>query len=179
MASFDYARWHQSMRELLAQMMDVFEARMGYPHGRNLVVEAGGDLVGEEASLVLPEPLLEFYRHIKEVSLPDVHVGYFVHPLEKVVAGLDGRVPVRIEGRDSREVVTFGSDGGGVLFALGRDQGAPVYLIPTGLVQNGAYIDNESRVQIVAPTLPTFLDKVREMLHFFVIGDYSPNRYIS
>ncbi|MFI6098032.1 hypothetical protein ACIA8G_20940 [Lentzea sp. NPDC051213] len=52
-----------------------------------------------------------------------------------------GTHPVRLDGRESIDVVTFGSDGGGTLFALGLPDGAPGYLLPpSGVDRSGDYV---------------------------------------
>ncbi|USX48966.1 hypothetical protein [Lentzea sp. HUAS12] len=55
---------------------------------------------------------------------------------EQWLSSMDGRWPVRLDGPERIDVVSFGSDGGGTQFALGLPDGAPVYALPpflTGL----------------------------------------------
>lgn len=113
----------------------------------------------------LPAPLVQFYRHVAEVSLPDVSIGYFVAMAQVAVDGRDGRLPVRIEGVESIDVVSFGSDGGGSHFALGLPDGAPVYGLPPSAVdRTGVYDNHDSRVRVVAATLPDFLTGLHDLL---------------
>jgi hypothetical protein len=178
MADFDYETWANTVRESLASLVDVFETRYGYPPDRNVVEVASGGISTDQAS-VLPESLGKLYTHFAELSLPDVHVGYFVHPLAKTLAGLDGSLPTEVRGIETFSIVTFGSDGGGSLFAVKSPEGAPVYLLPPGEVRDGVYIDNESRARVVASTVPEFLKRLGGMIESYLIQDYRPSSYLS
>ena len=82
-----------------------------------------------------------------------------------MVNGRDGRLPVRIEGPESLDVVSFGSDGGGTHFALGLPEGMPVYaLLPSAVDRAGVYGNHDSRVRVIAASLPEFLTGLRDLL---------------
>ncbi|WP_156077551.1 SMI1/KNR4 family protein [Saccharothrix sp. NRRL B-16314] len=163
MTAFDYELWLTSVNDLAARFVSGFAEKFGYPPDENKARPAFGPL--PDGVMQLPAPLVEFYRHVAEVSLPDVHIGYFVSMAQATVNGRDGRLPVRIEGAASIDVVTFGSDGGGTYFALGLPDGAPVYRMPPSAVdREGVYDNRDSRVQVVAATLPEFLTKLHNLL---------------
>jgi hypothetical protein len=160
---FDYERWLTSMDDLSARFVSGFIEKFGYPPGENGVSRAAGPL--PDGVDELPAPLAEFYRHVSEVSLPDLQHGYFVSAARAVVNGRDGRLPVRIEGSDGTDVVSFGSNGGGTHFALGLLAGAPVYALPPSAVdRRGVYDNHDSQARVVAATLPEFLTKLHDLL---------------
>jgi hypothetical protein len=160
---FGYERWLTSMEDLSARFVAGFIEKFGYPPGENGVGRAAGPL--PDGVDELPAPLAEFYRHVSEVSLPDLQHGYFVSAAGAVVNGRDGRLPVRIEGSDGTDVVSFGSDGGGTHFALGLPAGAPVYALPPSAVdRRGVYDNHDSRARVVAATLPEFLTELHDLL---------------
>jgi hypothetical protein len=172
---FDHERWIASMNELAAELTAGFQARFGYPPDENKVTPATGPL--PEGVEQLLAPLAEFYRHVEQVSLPDLQNAYFVSMAQATVNGRDGRLPVRIEGPITADVVSFGSDGGGTLFALGLPDGAPVYMLPpSGFDDAGVYDDHDSRVRVVAANLPEFLEKLQVMLDDFLHDRYDGSR---
>ncbi|WP_434449903.1 hypothetical protein [Lentzea sp. E54] len=163
MNGFDYEQWLTSMDDLAARFVARFVARFGYPPGENGVRRAAGPL--PDGVEDLPAPLVEFYRHASEVSLPDLQQGYFVSPARAVVNGRDGRLPVVIDGPDRIDIVSFGSDGGGTHFALGLPDGAPVYsLLPSGIDSTGVYDNHDSLARMIAATLPEFLADLQDLL---------------
>ncbi|MFC3895452.1 hypothetical protein ACFOWZ_28565 [Lentzea rhizosphaerae] len=163
MNGFDHERWLTSMNELSAALTSGFREKFGYPPGKNEVTPAAGPL--PEGAEDLPTPLVEFFRHVEEVSLPDLHTGVFITGARHTVSGRDGRQPVRIDGPEAVDVVTFAADGGGTLFALGLPDGAPVYrLPPSALDRAGVYDNHDSRAQVVAATLPEFLTGLHDFL---------------
>ncbi|SER98695.1 hypothetical protein [Lentzea albida] len=163
MNGFDYEQWLTSVDGLAARFVAGFTARFGYPPGENGVRRAAGPVPDGVADL--PAPLAEFYRHVAEVSFPDLRQGLFVAPAKAVVDGRDGRWPVRIEGSERIDVVSFGSDGGGTHFALGLPGGAPVYALPPSAVdREGVYDDHDSRARVIAATLPEFLTELHDLL---------------
>jgi hypothetical protein len=91
----------------------------------------------------VPGELIEFYRHIAEVSLPDLDNGYFIHSAFRVGRGLPGRA-----GGDVIEVahefvhvpvMQIGSDGGGGLYVLERRSSGRVLYLPVGELRDGVY----------------------------------------
>ena len=72
--------WKTDIRSALAELNVVFERRFGYPPGANFVSGADVGQQGRTGNVVLPSALAEFYAEVGQLSLPDVHIGYFIHP---------------------------------------------------------------------------------------------------
>ncbi|ALG09346.1 SMI1/KNR4 family protein [Kibdelosporangium phytohabitans] len=162
--TFDHVEWLRSTNELAARSTHGFQERFGYPPGDNTAVQAG-EPVSEQVAGMLPRPLVEFYRHVSGVTLGDLHVGYFIQTAQDTVRGLSGTLPVRLDGPAAIDIVTFGSDGGGTLFALGMPDGEPVYRLPaSGVDERGVYDNSDSRARVIAATLPEFLTNLHALL---------------
>lgn len=87
----DLRVWIERSSRLSAEFERGFEARFGYPPGENRVLAAEGVVSGdleELAKLGVPTGLLDFYACVREVSLPDLGNGVFVHSARQVIAGL-------------------------------------------------------------------------------------------
>ena len=147
------------MMSAIARLESGFEARFGYPidAGSNYVAEAG-EMARSESEVLLPQALEAFYANIGEVSLPDVHIGYFVHPAIAIAESEARALPLRIQaGEIQAEIATFGSDGGGGLFAINRDSGI-VYYLPGGNIEANVYKGGLDAPRVVASGLGGFLD---------------------
>ncbi|MER7928605.1 hypothetical protein ABTY96_36570 [Streptomyces sp. NPDC096057] len=104
----------------LTDMMKSFQARHGFPPGRNLVALATVESHQATDALVeltpIPSDLTTMYWAIDEVSLPDVDSGYFIHPASMVAGHYREYGAVQIDGEEP--ALVFASDRGGHLFAL-------------------------------------------------------------
>jgi hypothetical protein len=118
----------------------------------------------------LPEDLVDLYRLADGLSLPDVHVGYFVHPVAAVIRGAASGEPRSLEGMDHAQVLVFGSDGGGGRFALRLDTGAVLHLSSSGAVQTGVFDAVRHPPRVVAKDLAGFLDRLAEDVDAFIEG---------
>ncbi|MFC3385430.1 PqqD family protein [Couchioplanes azureus] len=146
----------------MAGIVRNFEQTHGYPPGENVVrTAAPGDssaLPGGTSVAGLHDDLAAFYSRVEEVSLPDVGNGFFVHPLEDVVAGrVEGFQPTGLRGSVNDAITVFGSDGGGGLFAL-NESGDRVYRLSGGSLVASVYEVDDSGVAVVATDLWAFLD---------------------
>lgn len=118
------ARWLRSWCEqaaiAVAELMESFEARHGFEAGSNAVLLATEQSHRATDALVeltpIPSDLTTLYWAINEVSLPDVDIGYFVHPASLVADHFREYGAVQIDGEEP--ALVFASDGGGHLFAL-------------------------------------------------------------
>ncbi|MGW0215810.1 hypothetical protein ACWDXH_15600 [Micromonospora chokoriensis] len=158
-------RWREDVSACLARLLPGFEARFGYPPGRHTIGgPAGEEEVASMANTCPPGDLLAWYREVREVCLPDVGNGFFVHD-----PGLVARREVTaVRGRCAEEVVVFASDGGGTLFAMEAVSGSPVYRLPAGEVVAGVYRSDNQRFDVVADDLAGFLDRQRDAVEEFV-----------
>ncbi|MFG2480239.1 hypothetical protein [Streptomyces fagopyri] len=112
--------WRAQTGIAIADLMRSFEARHGFPPGRNVVAPATSASHEATQALVeltpIPSDLTTMYWVIHEVSLPDVDSGYFVHPADTVASHFREYGAIEIEGEEP--ALVFARDGGGHLFAL-------------------------------------------------------------
>jgi hypothetical protein len=167
----DYGVWRAAIRDACDDLLRDFEARFGYEPGEHTVAgPTAAEVVAAAETAGLPKPLTEFYRHVGEVSLPDAFIGFFVHPLRLVLANPTNGMPVRAPGLTDADIVVFGSDGGGQLFAV-DSAGSPVYLLPTGAIRDGAYLGGGLPGRVLAATFPDFLDWLLDAVRAAATGD--------
>ncbi|MFF7190279.1 hypothetical protein ACFZAR_34770 [Streptomyces sp. NPDC008222] len=103
----------------------------------------------------VPAALVTFYSSIAELRLPDIDHGHFIHSPDLVVDHLTEYGPVRLT--DDCTGIVFGSDGGGILFAL--DQAGQVHRSTTA-----SWFDD---FELTAPTLAQFLEQLRRATAVF------------
>ncbi|MCZ7428575.1 hypothetical protein O7607_22800 [Micromonospora sp. WMMA1949] len=145
-------------------MLPGFEVRFGYPPDRHTIGgPAGEEELASLAGTRLPGDLLVWYRHVREVGLPDIGNGYFIHEPGLVAP----REVTSIRGRFTADVVVFASDGGGNLSAVGAVTGSPVYRLPAGEIVSGVYRSDDPRFDVVAVNLIGFLDRLRDAVEVF------------
>ncbi|MEV0430554.1 hypothetical protein [Micromonospora sp. NPDC050495] len=157
-------RWREDVAACLDLLLPGFDVRFGYPPGRHTIGgPAGEEELASLAGTRLPGDLLEWYGHVREVSLPDIGNGYFLHE-----PGLVARREVTAaRGRFTADVVVFASDGGGTLFAVDALTGSPVYRLPAGEIVAGVYRSDDPRFDVVAENLTGFLDRLRDTVEVF------------
>ncbi|MEU9110917.1 S1 RNA-binding domain-containing protein [Streptomyces sp. NPDC048483] len=148
--------WSRTMTAELADRMAAFEATYGYPPSVNEVRPASDDQCLAAALLRLAHPdasshLTTFYATVHEVSLPDIGNGYFLHPPEHVRAELTAEGPVRIGPDPAHTAVVFGSDGGGLLFAIDR----------RGRLHRSRTASRDGEFEPLCDTLEEFLTGIR------------------
>ncbi|MDH6120254.1 hypothetical protein ABH930_006216 [Kitasatospora sp. GAS204A] len=112
--------WCEQANVALTELMRSFEARHGFPTDRNavsLATEASSKATDALVDLTpIPSDLTTMYWVIDEVSLPDVDIGYFIHPPSMVAGHFREYGSIQIDGEEP--ALVFASDGGGHLFAL-------------------------------------------------------------
>ncbi|MFJ4103887.1 hypothetical protein [Amycolatopsis japonica] len=157
----DLRSWCKRMSFLSAEFERRFEAKHGYPPGGNRLLLAGDDSddIRLLADLGCATELLDFYAVVRQVSLPDLGNGTFVHSARHVLTGLRGAMPTLLGGVTEDPIIVFGSDGGGALFALSTS-GRGVYRLFGGAFVAGTYDADQAGVTTVAPDLRRFLDTV-------------------
>ena len=169
------SEWIRETSRLSVSFTSSFEARFGYPPGENAVVALPTRDVEAVAQALkaagVRGDLLDLYRQVEVVSLPDVGIGLFVHAAGNVIEGMTAGVhPTRIIGSVSDEVTVFGSDGGGALFALSASQDK-VYKLHGGSLVGSIYQVDDSNAEIVARGLWEFLEYLRGELSQAVSPD--------
>ncbi|MGW7410199.1 hypothetical protein ACWGI9_42115 [Streptomyces sp. NPDC054833] len=112
--------WCEQAGAALIKLMQSFQVRHGFPPGRNVVALATEESHQATDALVeltpIPSDLTTMYWVIDEVSLPDVEIGYFIHPSSTVASHFREYGSIQIDGEEP--ALVFASDGGGHLFAL-------------------------------------------------------------
>ncbi|MFI7705827.1 hypothetical protein [Nonomuraea sp. NPDC049480] len=173
---FDVIRYRTRLDELVARHLPAFEERFGYPPGENVVVAASP---GESAATLEPEfgprvpaDVGAFFDVIAQVSLPDFWNGYFLGP-PSWIAGLHrAREPQTVKtGAGEQEVLVFGSDGGGTMYAVPLPEGRPVYKLPSGELRDGCYrhpLGTADSPPIIADDLEEFLTVLADGLESHV-----------
>ncbi|MFI1223755.1 MULTISPECIES: hypothetical protein [unclassified Streptomyces] len=113
--------WCVRTSAALDALMSSFPRTRGFPPDENAVTLATDESHGATDALVdltpIPSDLTTLYWVVREVSMPDVEHGYFVHPASKVAEHFRAYGPVRII-EDEPTAIVFASDGGGCLFAV-------------------------------------------------------------
>jgi hypothetical protein len=164
-------RFREDMLSLLGSFLDGFAERHGYAPDENTVALATQEEIAavlrQEFGDRLPAAIAEFFGAITKVSLPDVHIGYFIGPPAYIVGLRAAREPhwADFDGK-RREVLVFGSDGGGSLYAVPLPSGQPVYELPPAEIENGLY---SGQAVAVADDFDDFLDRLRQRLREQVV----------
>jgi hypothetical protein len=134
--------------------------------------EAGDHLLGPAASEAelelllrrlpwMPDALVALYRHVGPVSLPDIGNGYFLHPVDGLISMLDQHHRADRLGEplaESLDIVVFGSNGGGDLYAIAVTDGR-VFRLQEAAYLGGVYHSTTAGVTIVATDLRDFLEQ--------------------
>jgi hypothetical protein len=154
------SRWAEEMSLIASKVAQNFEATFGYPPGTNVVARADTDS-GSRAVALLSDhgingDLLDLYSKIEKVSLPDVDRGFFIHSAEEVSDGIRDGQPTKLTGAVDEDIVVFGSDGGGALFALSPAN--KVYRLDGGAMVGSVYDAGDGDVSIIAWDLWGFLE---------------------
>lgn len=141
---------------------------LGYPLGDNVVRPASD----ADSKIKLEEPfakwLAELYSVCDGLSLPDVHVGYFVKPAAKIKVPHRSTEPetLLLSGSELR-VLPFGSTGGGDLFAVEATEGS-VFILPPGPVKNGVYDGRGTKARKLTESISQFLELLLSDITAFV-----------
>ncbi|SCF30092.1 hypothetical protein [Micromonospora chokoriensis] len=169
------AGWKTNVRAELDRLGQVFEARFGYPleDGANFVSDADQVAQAGGSKPLLPPALALFYDEVGEVSLPDIHNGYFIHPASRFPSSVDWGLPVRVEADSIGSVATFGSDGGGGFFSL-VSADCSAYYLPPGQVVDGIYSGGLGEPRKIAHDLSEFLDRLLVVIRDFVARGRTP-----
>jgi hypothetical protein len=121
--------WRIAVEDAVGCVVAGFEGRYGYPPGRNLVEDPDEVDTARLAALgpSIPVDLMQFYATVGGVSLPDVGNGMFVQHPGLVADAYTAHELRHVTGRHEADVIVFGNDGGGTLYALASPTGSPVY----------------------------------------------------
>ncbi|MEW2291381.1 hypothetical protein ABZ719_01555 [Streptomyces sp. NPDC006743] len=156
------------MSRLVLRFTAGFEAAYGYPPGEHCVLRSTDRKASESLAAALggsgAQDLIDFYAHVARISLPDVGAGFFADEVEDVIDGLRGTQPTRVSGVSERNVVVFGSEGGGALFAADRQTGEIIRLEGGALVGSDYEVEGPG-VAVIARDFSEFMQFLqRELL---------------
>ena len=105
----------------------------------------------------------DLYADCGGLELPDFRNGYFVASPSRLRTQLLNRSslnPRMLKSDNEAEIVCFGSDGGGGLFAYRTGGYAGVWFLPVGEVTNGVFNDIEVAICRVANTAREFGERL-------------------
>lgn len=162
------------LQEIGIQLELLEKIDLGYPKIENEILPVATpellDAISETFSAKLPEQFAQFYRNCGGLSLRNIHNGYFIVPLHIILKSAELSLPVKISGKNSGNVIPFGSTMGGEMFALRADTGQVVF-IPEGLVENGVYYEKDDEIKVIANDFYGFLDRLMTDVKAFINRD--------
>jgi hypothetical protein len=163
--------WIKNVQDLVGRLKGL---DFGYPLGINDIFPPQGanviDKGLKDAGAWDFDELRTFYGNCDGISLPDVHVGYFIKSITKLCVMDTSSEPVKITGEFAGDVVSFGSTGGGGLFVLSKVSGDVLHLAP-GPLDNGIYDGNRGRVKQISGSFFEFLERLNADIQAFVEND--------
>ncbi|MCC9606525.1 hypothetical protein LOC68_17420 [Blastopirellula sp. JC732] len=161
--------WGSAVKRLLGELQDI---DFGTPLGENVLHEPqpADDVQKciDQIGLQDGKKLAEFYTYCDGLSWPDVHVGYFISPIARLAEVQNGDPTTIVGGSNAGDVQLIGSDGGGRLFVMRKEE-QDVLVLPPGEIVDGKYDDSAERSIWVAIDLKTFLVMLHDDLKAFVL----------
>jgi len=162
------AEWRVSVALKAGQLLETFQSRFGFEPGHNQLGPPAAEQALALLQAIVPRPaadLIDFYRCIGQVSLPDIGNGYFIHPADLVARQAADAEPRRIGPPHELDVLVFGSDGGGALYAVPAAKPGPVYRLRECSIKDGIAIAGD--IQVVAVDYRTFLQRLEIAVETF------------
>jgi len=164
MKTTDSNEWFRSMHD---HLLDLAGQDFGYPLGVNRLREPQF-----MRTATVPPHLDRLYSLCDGMSLPDVHIGYFLDAASRTATAADRGEPTVVVRESEFPIHVFGSDGGGGRFALALHDGSVYYLPASGAVEAGRFIeDGASPARVLATSVSEFLNRLLEDVRAFVRGD--------
>lgn len=164
MTTTDSNEWLRAVREDLVELAG---QDFGYPLGINELREPQSS-----RTATVPPHLDRLYSLCDGMSLPDVHVGYFLDAASRTASAAQRGEPTVVVRESEFPVHVFGSDGGGGRFALALHDGSVYYLPASGAISAGRFIeDGAAPARVLAASVSEFLDRLQKDVRAFVRGD--------
>ncbi|MFJ9847317.1 hypothetical protein ACIRYZ_44220 [Kitasatospora sp. NPDC101155] len=154
--------WAAAVTAHLQSVLAAFDTYYPFPPGENEVVLAAPDQLDSldalRAQPATPPDLVTFYKVINEVAMPDIGNAFFIHAADATISQLsDG--PALLNDGDAGTI--FASNGGGILYAIGRDS----------RVHRSHAASPDSDFEPIATNLRDFLEQLRDAVaHFAATG---------
>ena len=165
----DIAPWFARLQRLIA---DVQTLDLGYPVGAHTIFPPADKTVlaqfVQKTGLASTHPLVTLYSHCNGIDLPDVHNGYFIHNVERILHGLETGEPTRLATNLAETMVVFGSDGGGSRFVIRTQGPTEVLYLPLGAVHNAIFEDERTPPTVLAPDFFAFLRRLEADINAFL-----------
>lgn len=163
--------WASIINESLVTLQSI---DFGYPIGPNVLrAPENTDVVTdalERAGVRNNALIREFYTLCDGISWPDVHVGYFINPIRRLVEQRPESDPIKVSGAHPCTVLPIGSTGGGELFVIARESGH-ILLLPLGPIRDGIYENADGRARVIAADFSAFLTRLLADLQAFISGE--------
>ena len=162
------AGWRVSVTAEVDQLLETFQSRFGFQPGMNQLGPPAAEQALASLQAIVPRPaadLIDFYRCIGQVSLPDVGSGYFIHPADLVARQATAGEPRRIGPPHELDVLVFGNDGGGALYAVPAAKPGPVYRLRECSIKGGIALARD--IQIIAVDYRAFLQRLEIAVETF------------
>jgi hypothetical protein len=167
------------MRRLDSILHELTAIDFGYPLGENTIIppRLGATDALAKTGLTKVRGLLDLYSACDGISMPDVHTGYFIKPLRKVLEYDPASEPRTVLLETEIQVLPIGSTGGGDLFVVERESGR-VLILPPGPLHEGRYDGRHTKVRVIAEDISRFLDRLLDDAAAFV-RDERGHQYLS
>ncbi|MEU6163571.1 hypothetical protein [Streptomyces tanashiensis] len=144
--------WYEQTGAALGEWVRAFEATHGFSPGQNVIRLATDESSKATDGLVdltpIPSDLTTLYWVIRELSLPDVDSGYFIHSPATVAEHFREYGSIGIAGEGL--ALVFASDGGGHLFAV----------TATGRIWRSTSASWSADFEVAAADLKEFLEQL-------------------
>ncbi|MFD4244019.1 SMI1/KNR4 family protein [Streptomyces sp. NPDC058525] len=151
------AAWREEVSAALSALTCGFEEKYGYDPGENAICPPEADDRAAAGRLAAESPafadLAVYYNEIGAVNMSGVGNAYF---LRSGAQAVDERVDLP-EAGGAVPAVLIGSDGGGILYAVGAD----------GAVWRSRNASEEGEFNRITNDLGEFLDLLRRSVHRF------------
>ncbi len=150
--------------DMKAQISVLEQSDDCYNKGENIFLPVADiellEIIEKQRGIKLPDEFCTFYQTVGGLSLPDVYNAYFIYPL-KHVSRTDEFTPTRIVGANECEILTFGGDGGGNIFALQlNEKGDVVCMSNETLIEDSIYYEGHFPIKVVGNTFYSFLERL-------------------
>jgi len=158
------ARWATQLETAIARALRDVVSTFPFEPGDHQVGprSSAAELAGLRERLPwVPDGLVALQRCVGPISLPDISNGYFLHPVDGLIRRLDhdgGADQIGAPFTNNVDIVVFGSNGGGDLYAIGTEDGLVYRLQDAGYLR-GVFRGTERGIIVVGKDLRDLLER--------------------